>query len=111
MRVRIFLKEGKMENYTVQSGDSLWNITKKYYKDLLTNAELEQKVQELSAFNEISNPSLIRVGQEIDLSCFEKQIPDSYTIESGDSLWQIVQNLYDGELSYSRRNRQIEKHL
>lgn len=98
-----------MENYTIQSGDNLWNIVKKHYNNSLSNSELEQKVQELSEFNGISNPSLINAGQKIDLSCFEQQFPDSYTVESGDSLWKITQNLYKENLSVEETEEIIEK--
>ena len=47
------------ESYTVQSGDSLWAIAKRYYGD-------GSKYKELAAANpDISNPNLIYSGQSI----------------------------------------------
>ena len=61
------------QTYTVQKGDNLWKIAKNYFGDSVSEAELSQKINELSSYNNIKNASNISVGQEIDFSCFEPQ--------------------------------------
>ena len=47
------------ESYTVQAGDSLWTIAKRYYGD-------GSKYKELAKANpDITNPNLIHSGQSI----------------------------------------------
>lgn len=49
-----------MATYTVQQGDTLWDIAQRYLGD-------PYKYQQLAAINNISNPDLIYVGQVINL--------------------------------------------
>ena len=48
--------------YTVQSGDNLWNIVKDFY-NLLDNSDIATKVNEIATYNNIENPSIIYAGQ------------------------------------------------
>ena len=50
--------------YTVQIGDNLWNIVKEYF-NLSDDAVIASKVNELAEYNNIENPNMIYVGQEI----------------------------------------------
>ncbi|MDR1168899.1 MAG: LysM peptidoglycan-binding domain-containing protein [Heliobacteriaceae bacterium] len=55
-----------MSDYTVASGNNLWNICKKHY-NLKTNAEIAAKVKEVAAANKITDPNKISVGQTLSL--------------------------------------------
>lgn len=48
--------------YEVQSGDNLWNIVKDFY-NLSDNNDIATKVDEIAAYNNIENPSIIYAGQ------------------------------------------------
>ena len=52
----------EITEYTVQSGDNLWNIVKDFY-NLTDNSDIATKVDEISTYNNIENPSIIYVGQ------------------------------------------------
>lgn len=52
--------------YTVKSGDSLWCIVKDYY-GYNNDADIANKVNEIVEFNDIGNPNLIFVGENITL--------------------------------------------
>lgn len=51
--------------YVVKTGDTLWAIAKKYLGD-------GEKYSELVTLNDIKNPNLIYVGQEIKISWLQK---------------------------------------
>ena len=48
--------------YTVQSGDNLWNIVKDFY-NLSDNSDIATKVDEIATYNNIKNPNIIYAGQ------------------------------------------------
>ena len=52
----------EITEYTVQSGDNLWNIVKDFY-NLSDNSTIATKVDEIAAYNNIENPSIIYAGQ------------------------------------------------
>lgn len=62
--------------YTVKSGDTLSKIAAKY----------GTTYQKLAAYNGISNPNIIRVGQQIKIPGFAV----TYTVVSGDTLSKIA---------------------
>lgn len=52
--------------YTVKSGDSLWSIVKEYYNfDNVT--DIADKINEVVEFNDLGNPNIIYVGENITL--------------------------------------------
>lgn len=66
--------------YTVQKGDSLWSISKKY----------GISVEELKNANGLSS-NLISVGQNLLIPSLEENLnSDTYTIKSGDTLYGIA---------------------
>ena len=70
--------------YTVQSGDSLWSIAKKY----------NISVEELKSANNLSS-SLLKVGQILKIPQEEVETKPSgeyiiYTVKSGDTLYNIA---------------------
>lgn len=52
----------EISEYTVQSGDNLWNIVKDFY-NLTDNSAIATKVDEIATYNNIENPSIIYAGQ------------------------------------------------
>lgn len=52
----------EIPEYTVQSGDNLWNIVTDFY-NLTDNSAIATKVDEISTYNNIENPSIIYAGQ------------------------------------------------
>ena len=52
----------EITEYTVQSGDNLWNIVKDFY-NLTDNSSIATKIDEIATYNNIENPSIIYAGQ------------------------------------------------
>lgn len=52
----------EITEYTVQSGDNLWNIVKDFY-NLTDNSSIATKVDEIATYNNIENPDIIYAGQ------------------------------------------------
>ena len=59
--------EETIREYTVQSGDNLWNIVKDFY-NLTDNSAIATKVDEIAALNNIDNPNLIYPGMVINFN-------------------------------------------
>ena len=73
------------DTYTVQAGDTLSGIAAKY----------GTTYQELAALNGIADPNIIHVGQVLKVT--GSAVARTYTVKSGDTLWDIAQNqLGDG---------------
>ena len=57
-----------MTNYTIQSGDNLWNIAKNTYgENLKSNADIQKAVDAISKNNNIKNPDVISIGSNLNL--------------------------------------------
>ena len=54
-------ESAEIPEYTVQSGDNLWNIVKDFY-NLTDNEAIATKVNEIATYNDIENPSIIYTG-------------------------------------------------
>ena len=65
--------------YTVKSGDSLWNIAKKY----------NITVQELKDANNLTS-NLLSIGQTLIIPSTTTGSTKTYTVKKGDSLWKIA---------------------
>ena len=52
----------EITEYTVQSGDNIWNIVKDFY-NLTDNSAIATKVDEIATYNNIENPDIIYAGQ------------------------------------------------
>lgn len=85
-------------SYTIQPGDTLWKIAKKYYG----NGENWRKIYEDNV-NVISDPNKIFVGQVIVINITSGNITttaitaasgNTYTVQSGDNLWKIAKKVY-----------------
>lgn len=82
--------EEKSGIYVVKKGDSLWKIASSTFGDGNRWVEIAQN-------NNLSNPSILIVGQELKLDKKESTEVVEYTIAKGDSLWKIaVENYSDG---------------
>lgn len=95
--------------YTVQNGETLWSIAEKYYQSGYNWVDIAK-------VNNLTDASLIETGQEITIpvvtpiivetSLEQTQItetqaqptiniPATYTVISGNSLWQIAVSIYN----------------
>jgi len=99
------------EKIVVEQGDSLWKIAERVYGD-------GYKWTEIAELNELNNPGLLFVGEELLLPKIEKvAIADEggsiqkervlsgeeveYTVEKNDSLWKIAVKFYEDGYRWS----------
>lgn len=66
--------------YTVQPGDTLWNIAKQY----------NTTVNDIARCNGISDPDVLTPGQVLRISVPEVTIPEWYVVREGDTLTSIA---------------------
>lgn len=92
--------KSKSEKYTVQSGDTLYDISNRYYGTGIY-------FDEIADYNGIDDPNDIKAGDEIKIPHIDVEktdVPDmgipTYTIQSGDTLINICGKFY-GEKSYA----------
>ena len=68
-----------VNTYTVKSGDSLWSIANKY----------NTTVSNLKSLNNLSS-DVLQIGQVLNVPSSSVSAGNTYTVKSGDSLWNIA---------------------
>lgn len=97
-------KDGKTV-HIVQPGDSLWKIAERYYdsgynwvdiaaENNVTNPELIDKGQELVIPNVEPKVATVKIAQEILDNQIQPISGATYTVVTGDSLWNIAVRAY-----------------
>ena len=98
--------------YLVKSGDSLWSISENFYKSGYNWVDIAKA-------NKLENPGMIFAGNKLIIPKAEPKIiadktispkmeidqsiaGNSYTIEKGDSLWNISVRAYGDGFSWTR---------
>ncbi|MBI2431214.1 MAG: LysM peptidoglycan-binding domain-containing protein [Candidatus Levybacteria bacterium] len=103
------VERGDVSSYTVVEGDTLWSIAEKYYKSGYDWVKIAKA-------NNLSNPDIVEIGTKLTLPDVDTRIlatntsveterarpeqqvdaisSDSYTVESGDYLWEIAIRAY-----------------
>ena len=86
-----------VQKYTVQTGESLWQIAQAHYND-------GYKWVDIARANNLANADQIEIGQEIDLPVVSqtntaqtpspRAIPNNYIVQRNDSLWEIAGSIY-----------------
>ncbi len=93
--VLIFSFTVSAQTHTVQSGESLWSIANKY----------DTSVAELIRLNGISNPNLIIVGQQLQISGQASVATEKvYYVKAGDTLSGIAVKLNSTVAQLAQRN-------
>src|SRR5690625_7223526 len=67
-----------MQIYTVQQGDSIWNIAQRYGAD----------INQIILVNKLNNPNILAVGQSIIVPEQDRE----YVVQPGDNMWAIAQH-------------------
>ncbi|MFC1751421.1 LysM peptidoglycan-binding domain-containing protein [Pseudomonadota bacterium] len=93
------ISAASVSRYTVKPGDYLWKIAVEKYGD-------GHKWVEIAETNDLADPDLIEVGDELDipklLSVDETSVgvsptsvkPDNYMVKRGDYLWKLSVEFY-----------------
>ncbi len=103
---------GLPKTYTVTEGDDLWNISEKLYKSGYSWVDIAKA-------NNLANPSVIHAGVKLTIPDVKPKIiatekqekvsevqsanaikGDSYTVVSGDNLWNIAVRAYGDGFRY-----------
>lgn len=90
--------EGLPKTHKVEEGEHLWKIAETYYGSGYNWVDISQE-------NELANPNMLLVGQELTIPKTEVREPvqpvvaqaitgNSYTVEKNDSLWNIAVRAY-----------------
>ncbi|RUR72735.1 LysM peptidoglycan-binding domain-containing protein [Chlorogloeopsis fritschii PCC 9212] len=81
--------------YTVQPGDTLWEIAARFYGD-------GSQYDRIAQANGIADPDRINIGQQLiipDSGSYEHR---TYTVQPGDTLWEIAARFYGDGSQYDR---------
>lgn len=90
------IPNNKAIEYTVQKGDTLWDIAVKF----LGKGELYTKI---AKDNGISNPNLLTVGNVLKIYTSGHGITGKkYTVQKGDTLWDIAVKEYGNGTMYKQ---------
>jgi LysM repeat protein len=76
----------KTQTYTIQSGDTLWQIAQDY-EGITANNLLE--------LNPTIDPYQLKIGTDIYIHKSSNDTNETYVISPGDTLWEIAKN-YEG---------------
>ena len=101
-------KSGESNVYIVKEGDHLWKIAEEAYGS-------GYNAYDVAEANNIVDPNLIEVGQELTLPEVEAKTstvtgdtaettvrqPKQYTVLAGDHLWAIAQKVYNDPYKWS----------
>jgi nucleoid-associated protein YgaU len=87
---------GLPAEYTIKIGDTLWDISQQAYGTGYKWTEIYNANKET-----LQSPGILHVGDKISLPNVEVQ-KTSYTVQKGDSLWGISQNLCGSGFAYPR---------
>ncbi|HET7578206.1 MAG TPA: LysM peptidoglycan-binding domain-containing protein [Bacillales bacterium] len=85
--------------YTVQSGDTMWEISQKFHVNVGTL---------LRANPQIDNPNVIYVGQHVQIPGKSSGGGSTYVVKSGDSMWGISQKFNVNYSALMNANPQIK---
>jgi nucleoid-associated protein YgaU len=88
--------------YVVEAGDSLWKIAEKHYNSGYKWVEIVEE-------NNLENPGMLAVGQELSLPELTVEVVqtetiegDSYMVVKGDNLWEIAVKAYGDGYSWTK---------
>ena len=103
-------REKNDTRYTIESGDTLYDISNRHYGD-------GDRYNEIADYNNIENPDYIKAGDTINLPNDKKEDPRfkhakliDYTVKEGDSMTAICERFYnDGSLSMANRLARFNK--
>ncbi|MCL4382984.1 MAG: LysM peptidoglycan-binding domain-containing protein [Patescibacteria group bacterium] len=95
--------------YTVAEGDTLWSISEKFFKSGYNWSDIAKE-------NQLSNPDYLEAGQQLKIPKVEPILPltgiteaatpsitgGSYTVVTGDDLWDIAVRAYGDGYQWSK---------